>query len=102
MQLHLHPYRQPIRQYPLGELRRFEHAVHRRVQHLAPIGERVRPHLTHAPVVIGAIADDEFHLVLAGQMRNVGVKIAALFAGAAVLLFALAGAASLARSGRLP
>src|SRR3569623_2402475 len=64
VQLHLQAYRQPVREYPLGQLSRRELPRDRREQHLALRRDRVLAKNAYRPVVVGAIGQHELHLVM--------------------------------------
>ena len=79
MQLHLHAYRQVVGQNPLGKLPRLYLTVSRREQQLADSNQPIFGELGAAPFVIGAVADNEFHLILGLQQSDISVEILRLF-----------------------
>src|SRR5579883_2285057 len=78
MQLDLQAHRQPVRENPVGELPRRELLVARGEEHRAAAFKTELPHLRHAPLVVGPVADHEFHEILCVQPGKLVIAIARL------------------------
>src|SRR6266404_3002467 len=81
VQLDLQAHRQPVLEYPVGELARRELLMTRRKQHRAAGREGEVAQLGATPFVVAAAADHELHQVPRAQPRQFLIAVAALLAG---------------------
>src|SRR3984893_263116 len=81
MQLDLQAHRQPVLEYPVGELARRELLMTRRKQHRAAGGKGELAQLAATPLVVAAAADHELDQVPRAQPRQLLIAVAPFLAG---------------------